>query len=58
MPATQLAAFGALNLLEHALFGVMLASFVRTRKAALGLGALFSLAFLGAWMVLRIGVGL
>ncbi len=58
MPTGQLLAFTALNLVEHTLFGVMLASFVKTRRAAFALGALFSLAFLSIWMVLRVGVGL
>jgi len=58
MPTSQAVSFTALNLLESTLFGVMLASFVETRKAALALGTLFSLAFLSTWMVLRVVVGL
>jgi hypothetical protein len=58
MPAGQLVSLVGLNLVEHGLFGLMLASFVQSRKAALGLGALFALTFLGIWVFLRLGLGL
>ena len=58
MPGEQLAAFVALNVVEHALFGMMLASFVKTRRAALALGAGFAMSFLALWLVLRVVVGL
>jgi hypothetical protein len=47
MPAVELLPFVLMNLVEHSLFGVMLASFTRSAPKAFGLGVLFQLLFLG-----------
>ncbi|GEM_PF-6997760 len=46
MGAAPLAAFVAVNVLESVLFGVMLGTFVRSRKAAFALGSAFAAALL------------
>ncbi len=47
MSAPVLASFIAVNVLESALFGVMLASLVKSRAAGFALGGAFQLLFLG-----------
>ena len=55
MSAPVLASFIAVNVLESALFGVMLASFVRSPGKAFALGAAFQALFMGLSYLLMIG---